>query len=125
MKRVNGCGNTRQQYGWLAVGLHGLSALLLVSLFALGFWMVELSYYDYWYKLAPFYHKSVGILFFFLVLLRWLVRAWGETVDPAVSLSRWERVASTWGHRILYVGMVLVPVLGYGISTADGRGVAV
>jgi cytochrome b561 len=33
--------------------LHWLSALVIVGLFALGLWMVELTYYDDWYRTAP------------------------------------------------------------------------
>ena len=87
--------------------------------------MVTLSYYDPWYKQAPFYHKSIGVLFFVLLIIRLLVRWRGAEVLPAAGLQRWERLAAAWGHRSLYVGMLLVPLLGYGISTADGRGIEV
>ena len=60
--------NTEQGYGIISVILHGVSALLVFGLFALGFWMVTLSYYDPWYKQAPFYHKSIGVLFFVLLI---------------------------------------------------------
>ena len=54
--------NTRENYGWVAKLLHWLVALAVFSLFGLGFWMVDLGYYDSWNKLAPHIHKSVGIL---------------------------------------------------------------
>ena len=59
--------NTRQNYGWLAIALHWLMALVIVGLFGLGFYMVELTYYDPLYKRLPDIHKSIGILLAILV----------------------------------------------------------
>lgn len=39
-------GNTTTDYGPVAIIFHWLTALIIVGLFALGLWMVELTYYD-------------------------------------------------------------------------------
>ena len=62
--------NTKVSYGLVAVLLHWLSALSVIGLFALGWWMVRLEYYDAWYTQGPYWHKGVGVLFGFLLLLR-------------------------------------------------------
>ncbi|WP_423825789.1 cytochrome b, partial [Salmonella enterica] len=41
--------NTPQRYGVVSAALHWLTALVVYGMFALGLWMVTLSYYDGWY----------------------------------------------------------------------------
>lgn len=38
--------NTPQRYGMVSAALHWLTALVVYGMFALGLWMVTLSYYD-------------------------------------------------------------------------------
>ena len=59
--------NTHDGYGWLSIVLHWLTALLVFGMFALGLWMVELDFYNPWYKDAPHYHKSIGIVLAVLI----------------------------------------------------------
>ena len=51
--------NTKLSYGLIAIASHWLSAVAVIGLFAMGVWMVELTYYSPWYKTAPHWHKSV------------------------------------------------------------------
>ena len=62
--------NTDKHYGWLTIIIHWLVALTFFGLFALGFWMVDLTYYDSWYKTGPDLHKSIGLSLFALMLFR-------------------------------------------------------
>lgn len=41
--------NTPQRYGVVSAALHWLIAIAVYGMFALGLWMVTLSYYDGWY----------------------------------------------------------------------------
>ena len=52
--------NTNKQYGSVSVSFHWLSAILVVGMFILGWWMLTLTYYDEWYRLGPWWHKSIG-----------------------------------------------------------------
>jgi len=117
--------NTRQGYGIIAIGLHWLVAILVPGLFALGLWMVDLTYYDTWYRTAPSIHKSVGILLFALLALRVLWRLVNPRPSPEPTLSRFERRASGLVHGLLYLLLFGVMVSGYLISTADGRPIEV
>ncbi|MGQ7114697.1 cytochrome b, partial [Escherichia sp. TWPC-MK] len=47
-----------------------LSAIIVYGMFALGLWMVTLSYYDGWYHKAPELHKSIGILLMMGLVIR-------------------------------------------------------
>jgi len=113
--------NTEKDYGLIAVVLHWSMAIVIVALFALGLWMVELSYYDPWYRKAPELHKGVGVLLFLTLLLR-LVWRWSSTLPrPEPGITPFERRASSAAHIALYVLLFAVMASGYLISTADGR----
>ena len=67
--------NSQTHYGIVSIVLHWLVAITVFGLFAVGFWMVDLSYYSQWYRTAPHWHKSIGILLALVMLLRLLWRA--------------------------------------------------
>lgn len=113
--------NTRDSYGLLAILLHWLVAAAVVGLFALGLWMVELSYYDTWYRTAPAIHKSVGVLLFGVVVVRLAWRQLGPRPAPLDSHRPFERRAAAVTHALLYALLIAVMLTGYLISTADGR----
>lgn len=117
--------NTSARYGLVSVMLHWLVALVVFGLFALGFWMVGLSYYDPWRQSAPDLHKSIGILLFAVMLLRVLWRLCSPAPAALASHGRFTRLASKLGHGVLYLGLFGVMISGYLISTADGRGIEV
>lgn len=117
--------NTHARYGMVSVLLHWLVALAVFGLFALGFWMVGLSYYDPWRQSAPDLHKSIGILLFSVMLLRVLWRLFNPAPAALSSHSQLTRLASRLGHGVLYLGLFGVMISGYLISTADGRGIEV
>ena len=117
--------NSSQQWGWAMVAMHWLSALTVCALFGLGLWMVELTYYDSWYRTAPFLHKSIGISLFLLTLFRLLWRFRDVSPQLLDSHSALEKNAAVFAHVLLYVLLLAVMFSGYLISTADGRPIEV
>ena len=117
--------NTEQTYGIVAIASHWLVAIVVFGLFGLGLWMVDLTYYDNWYRTAPSIHKSVGVLLFLVLALRLLWRLVNPQPSPEPTLSRLERLASGAVHGLLYLLLFGVMVSGYLISTADGRAIDV
>ncbi|WP_341501642.1 cytochrome b [Gallaecimonas sp. GXIMD4217] len=115
--------NTNTRYGLKAILMHWLSALVVFGLFGLGYWMRTLSYYDSWYQLGPWWHKSVGMVLLAVTLWR-LLWKWRQP-SPAISGRRGEVLAARLGHALLYLLLLLVMISGYLISTADGRGISV
>ncbi len=115
--------NTESGWGLVSILLHWVLAIAIVGLFALGWWMTGLGYYDSWYNLAPWWHRSIGMLVLFATLLRLVWRL----VNPAPRAlgHRLEWLAAHLGHIGLYVLMLVVLVSGYLISTADGHGIGV
>ncbi|MGM0983501.1 MAG: cytochrome b [Pseudomonadota bacterium] len=115
--------NTRSGWGLLSILLHWISALAIIGLFVLGWWMTGLGYYDSWYNLGPWWHRSIGMLLLFATLIRLGWRTANPV--PVERGHRLERLAAHFGHIGLYVLMLVVLVSGYLISTADGKGISV
>lgn len=117
--------NNSSRYGLVSIFMHWLVALVVFGLFALGYWMVGLDYYSSWYKTAPDLHKSIGLLLFAVMSARLLWRLFSPPPASLPSHGRITRLASKLGHSVLYLGLFVLMVAGYLISTADGRGIEV
>ena len=117
--------NHKAGYGLVAIALHWIMALLIIGMFAVGLWMTDLTYYHDWYRTAPHWHKSTGVIVFALLLVRFGWRMINPKPQPLDSHATWEKVIARVTHALLYVLIVLVVISGYMISTADGRSVEV
>ncbi|MBZ9610980.1 cytochrome b [Rheinheimera maricola] len=117
--------NSQSHYGVVSVLLHWLVAISVFGLFAAGFWMVDLNYYSQWYRTVPHWHKSTGILLAIVMLVRLLWRWYSPPPAALDSHRRWEKKTSAIVQCCLYVGILLMVISGYLISTEDGRAIAV
>lgn len=111
------------RWNFLIIVIHWVTALVVIGMFASGLWMVDLSYYSDWYKTAPHWHKSTGLLLAAVTLGRVLSRIIGTR--PPHHGARWEKWLGRLGHFALYVLLFSLFMSGYLISTADGRGIDV
>ena len=122
------------RYTKTAILLHWLIAIVIIGMFALGWFMSELpkdapkeAAYDlfnlgiYTWQLAEpasprtFYfnlHKSIGITLLALIAIRVFWRVTHRPPALLSSLKAWERKLATAGHHLLYVLMVAMPVTG-------------
>ncbi|SOB78350.1 cytochrome b561 [Marinobacter sp. LV10R510-11A] len=117
--------NTSTSYGWLAIIVHWVAAVAVFGMFALGFWMVDLTYYSEWYQRAPDIHRSIGVLLFVLTVFRLLWRLLTASPAPLAGHKRWEVASAYAAHGLLYVLVFVATVSGFLISTADGSSVSV
>ena len=117
--------NTQTNYGYVSIFFHWLSALSIFALFGLGYYMVDLTYYHEWYKTAPELHKSIGVLLFFLMLIRLIWRYQQITPEHLASHTDLERKVGKFVHSALYLLVFIIMITGYLISTADDRGIEV
>ncbi len=113
--------NSPDDYGVVAIVGHWLVAVAVVGMFTLGLWMVDLGYYDDWYRTAPAIHKAVGVLLFVVVTARLLWRLFNPRPQPLGSHRALEQRAASITHVLLYVLLFAVMFSGYLISTAHGR----
>lgn len=117
--------NTSTGFGLLTIVVHWVAAVAVFGLFALGFWMVDLTYYSQWYQRAPDIHRSIGVLLFILMVFRLLWRLLTASPAPLAGHKRWEVASAYVAHRLLYVLIFTAMVSGFLISTADGSSVNV
>ncbi len=112
-----------KNYNLVARGVHWLSALVIIGLFAVGLWMVDLSYYSEWYRTAPHWHKSIGLLLAGLTLFRLLWKL--VTASPKTDGATYEIIGAKLAHLGMYAILLALFASGYLISTEDGRGIDV
>lgn len=111
------------KYAPTAVFLHWTLALLIAGMLGLGWYMMTIEHEPggAWYIGI---HKSVGILVFALVVLRVLWRATHRPAPLPAGLPAWQVTLSRVTHWGLYLGMVLMPVLGFMGAVYSKSGVA-
>jgi len=97
-------------------------AIAIFFMFGLGLYMVDLTYYDAWYKGSLDLHKSLGMLILGLLMFRIFWRVI-NTQPTALAGPKWQQRVAHWMHQTLYIAMLLLMVSGYLISTADGRAI--
>jgi len=90
-----------------------------------GLWMVDLDYYDPWYKKGPDLHRSIGIVVLSLLLIRLCWRLTNPRPTLESGLANWERISASLVHWAFYILLFLIITSGYLISTSDGRPVVV
>lgn len=117
--------NSPGRYGWLSIFLHWSMALVIYAMFALGLWMVGLSYYDTWYHNAPEIHKSIGVILMLVLIIRLIWRVVSPPPKPLSSYSPLVRITAVLAHGLLYGLLIAILFSGYLISTADGKPVPV
>ena len=61
--------NSEQNFGLITILIHWLMALLIIGLFILGKYMLSLDYYDPFYHTGPWWHKSIGLVVLFLLIV--------------------------------------------------------
>ncbi len=116
--------NTKSGYGWLSIGFHWLMAFTSFGLFGLGLYMVELGYYDSWYRSSMDLHKSIGLTLAFVYVAR-LLWSWSQTSPIVIANKAWQALLAKLIHRLLYLMLFAIMCSGYLISTADGRSIEI
>ncbi|WP_373019643.1 cytochrome b [Thiomicrorhabdus sp.] len=117
--------NSTKHYGWISIAMHWVVAVTVLGMFALGLWMVDLSYYSTWYHDAPFIHKSVGVLLVGLMLFRWLWNLLNAEPELIGVKNHWVGLMARAMHGVLYLLVFLLGLSGYLISTAEDHAISV
>ena len=117
--------NSENRFGLMMRGLHWLMALAIIGLFATGWYMVDLTYYDSLYKPLPEIHKAVGVILIPFFILRIIWRFIDRRPSPIESQASWEHLGASAAHWMMYLLMAVILVTGYLIPTAAGQGISV
>jgi cytochrome b561 len=108
--------------GLVTIILHWVCAPLIIFLFGLGIYMRGLDYYSPWYNRGPAIHIALGLLVFALMLLRLLWRKSNQDPNAIPTINKSNLVAASIVKVLLYVGVFVICISGYFITTAEGTG---
>lgn len=117
--------NTPERYGLVTKALHWVIAFAILGLIWLGWWMVDLSYYDAWYHDALSLHRVLGLAVLGLAIVMLLWQRVSRPPALPASIPRLQQLAAHAVHHLLFLMMLLLPVTGYLISTSEGHGIPV
>lgn len=111
------------RYSLVAIVLHWLLGLVIVGLFLMGSYMVDLPFSPQRLKLFN-WHKWAGMSFLALTVLRLL---WRMTHRPPAlpktivqAMPGWQMRAYHATHHLMYLLFLAVPLLGWAYSSAAG-----
>ena len=117
--------NTTDRFGLVAIILHWVIALTIFGLFGVGWYMIDLSYYDKLKYTLPAIHKSIGMLLIMVFVLSVIWKLINLTPEPVEGSTRFEIIASKLAHLGLAGLIAIILLTGYLIPTAKGMGISV
>ena len=117
--------NTDRQFGWVAITMHWLIAVCVIGLYFLGEYMMDLTYYDSFYTIAPKIHEALGISIFLLMVFRLIWTLTNTHPTPPATNSRFINLASKLAHIALYIMTFVILISGLLISFAGGQGLEI
>ncbi len=112
-------------FAWVLIVVHWGVFVLVFTLFVLGLYMTGLNYYDEWYYLAPYYHKSFGMLLFPIILFWFCHRVLVRRPIRSPELKPWQKNTSRLVHLAMLWLIFAIAFTGYLIPTAQGMPVEV
>jgi len=107
------------RYTTMAILLHWFLAAAIVAGFVIGLQMSDEPVSPTRVRWIT-YHKWIGITILALSMLRLLWRLGHRPPTLPDSMQAWQRNASRWAHRSLYLFFFIVPLAGWAYSSADG-----
>jgi cytochrome b561 len=112
-------GSTQMRYPTSMRMIHWTMAVIILGLIWAGWFMVSMDD-EALAKYGDFYpwHKSFGMLVLFLGMARLFTRARAVTPPLPEGFAPWERKAARLGHVALYTLMIVVPCMGYSMSSS-------
>jgi len=108
-----------QRYGRIAIGLHWLMVVLIIGMFSIGWFMVDLpkgAERHFFFST----HKSIGLTVAMLALLRLFWRQLAHPPGIPAGMSRWKWMLAELTHGLLYVMIFLQPLTGYVSASFSG-----
>jgi len=109
--------NTQERFGFMAILLHWIMAILIIALLILGLYMTTLPVGLQKLRLYG-WHKELGVLALAFVIVRILWRI--SNITPKLDLAKWEVIAARMTHFTFYLLMLALPLTGWMMSSAAG-----
>ncbi len=111
------------RYNAVAMILHWLIALAIITLLAVGKYMVDLPNDDPDKFVLYQLHKSTGLTVLALTLVRIFWRL-SHTVPPLPpTMQAWQRWAAMATHHVFYFMMLAIPLTGWSVASSSSSGI--
>lgn len=107
-----------RRYSNAAVGFHWITVLLVICQATLGFIFADMARGPERTNLLA-WHKTVGALILVVTVIRLGYRLANPPPPYSPDLPRWERLAGTWSHWLLYTLLIVMPLTG--LIAVSGR----
>ncbi|MDX1916743.1 MAG: cytochrome b [Rickettsiaceae bacterium] len=114
--------NTKNSYGLIAKLFHWVTALIVISMICVGYYMTSLdSGADkvYIYKM----HKASGVLLLIIILTRLIWNSLNVRVESSKSAPYWQVAAAKLNFKVLYLMSLLMPITGISMSLYHGKAI--
>lgn len=108
------------RYSTTAAVIHWLSAALIIAQIWLGFTFEDFPKGSPERALYFDSHKTIGVAILLLALLRLAVRLTQKSPPYPAGTPAWHSLLATWGHRLLYVLMIALPLTGLMLVSKGG-----
>lgn len=113
--------NSDYRWGWVSLGIHWLTLLMVLGLVVVGLLMQELPNSPSKIQIYGL-HKSFGLTVLVLTVLRLVWRLAAGVPRPVPGTPRWQRAAASVTHGALYVLLLAMPLSGWLYNSASGFG---
>ena len=107
----------RSKYDNVAIGLHWLTAALVVFMLVFGEELIDAT--DNGSTFGPSLHISIGSAIFVLTILRLLWRVSHPPPSYPAGMAWWEKLAAKVTHLAFYVLLFVLPISGWLIQQLD------
>ena len=111
--------NSKDQWGWISITLHWLTAVLILGLAMVGLLMTELPNSPFKMQIYAM-HKSFGLTVLVLTLLRLAWRFIAGRPDQLLESGRLQTLAAKAVHGALYALLLAMPLSGWLYNSASG-----
>jgi cytochrome b561 len=115
--------NTATRYGTVAMTLHWLIAIAIITLLAVGKYMHGLPNSDPSKFFLYQTHKSVGLTVLALSVARIAWRLMNVVPALPATMSAWQRWGSHISHFGFYFLIIAIPLSGWGVASTSSSGV--
>ena len=113
--------NTNNRYGQLSITLHWVMVVLMIVVFASIECRVFFEKGTEMRDLFKMWHFMLGLSVLSLVIFRIYLRISQITPKITPALSNRQHMAAKIGHLVLYAFMVIMPIMGWLILSAEGK----